>query len=77
MNFPKYLSVKEVASLLGKSNKWVYAHQDELPGYFNLAGSIFFDGEVLTESLKKLALKTKTITSKLPDKRHDRHGLFS
>jgi predicted DNA-binding transcriptional regulator AlpA len=69
-----YLSVKEVALLLGRSEKWVYLHQSEIPGYFNLAGSIFFDREVLQQALKKLATQPKT-ASKVEDSRSNRHGL--
>jgi len=50
-----YLSVREVAMLLNKSEKWVYMHKSEIPGYFKLVGSIFFDKEVLMSSLKTAA----------------------
>lgn len=51
----RYLSPKEVAQLLGKSSKWVYKHKHKIPGYFTLAGSIFFDKEKLLKSLETLA----------------------
>lgn len=54
-----YLSVKEVAQLLGKSSKWVYLSKDNIPGYFKLAGAIFFDKEVLLTTLKSKAAKRK------------------
>ncbi|CAB1059417.1 hypothetical protein D1BOALGB6SA_4179 [Olavius sp. associated proteobacterium Delta 1] len=41
-----YLTVDEVATLLRKSSKWVYNKKRQIPGYFKLAGSIFFDREI-------------------------------
>jgi len=52
-----YLTVKEVAQLLGKSEKWCYLKKEHLPGYFKLAGSIFFDKEVLLVTLRNQATK--------------------
>ncbi|MHB8580816.1 MAG: helix-turn-helix domain-containing protein [Ignavibacteriaceae bacterium] len=52
-----YLTIKEVAELLGRSTKWVYKNQLLVPGYFKLAGSIFFDREVLLSTLKTKATK--------------------
>jgi predicted DNA-binding transcriptional regulator AlpA len=52
-----YLTIKEVARFLNKSEKWVYLKQQEIPGYFKLAGSIFFDREVLLSALKSKATK--------------------
>jgi predicted DNA-binding transcriptional regulator AlpA len=48
---PKFLSVKEVAGLLGTSVKWVYAHQRLLPGRIKIAGLIRFDRERLLKEL--------------------------
>ena len=70
-----YLSVGEVAQLLGKSQKWVYQNKGVIPGCFKLAGSIFFDREILVSSLKNAA--TRPAKVKKPDGRNDRHGLFS
>lgn len=70
----RLLSVKEVAHLLGKSEKWVYKHKESLPGFFNLAGSMFFDEEVLSSSLKHLATK-KTVSVRRQESR-DKHGLL-
>ena len=50
-----YLTVKEVAELLGRSQKFVYSKKDLIPGYFKLAGSIFFDKDVLLLTLKTKA----------------------
>lgn len=50
-----YLTVKEISELLGKCPKWVYQRQDKIPGYFKLAGSIFFDKDVLLSTLKTKA----------------------
>jgi predicted DNA-binding transcriptional regulator AlpA len=52
-----YLTVKEVAQLLGKSSKWVYLSKDSIPGYFKLANSIFFDKDVLLATLKAKATR--------------------
>ena len=49
------LTIKEVAQLLNKSEKWCYLKKDQLPGYFKLAGSIFFDRDVLLSTLKAKA----------------------
>lgn len=70
-----YLSVGEVALLLGKSQKWVYQNKSEIPGYFKLAGSIFFDREILVSSLKNAA--TRPAKRQKPDSTSDRHGLRS
>lgn len=55
-----YLTVKEVAQLLNRSEKFVYLKKNEIPGFFKLAGSIFFDKEVLLTALKAKATKTKS-----------------
>ena len=52
-----YLTVKEVAQFLHKSEKWVYLSKESIPGYFRLANSIFFDKEVLLSTLKTKATK--------------------
>lgn len=56
MNSP-YLTVKEVSEILGRSIKWIYQKKETLPGYFKLAGSIFFDKDVLLNALKAKATK--------------------
>ena len=71
----RYLSVGEVALLLGKSQKWVYQKKGVIPGYFKLAGSIFFDREILLLNLKNAA--TRPAKRQKPDVRNDRHGLLS
>ena len=68
-----YLSVGETASLLGKSEKWVYAHLSELPGAFKLGGSWFINKEILTSELNALAQKPARQSVQEPV--HDRHGL--
>ena len=70
-----YLSVGEIALLLGKSKKWVYQRKAEIPGYFKLAGSIFFDREILLSNLRNAA--TQPAKRQKPDVRNDRHGLLS
>lgn len=66
-----YLSVKEVAALLNKSEKWCYEKKEHIPGFFRLAGSIFFDKNVLESKLKELATKP----SRQRPSVSDRHGL--
>jgi hypothetical protein len=74
MNSP-YLSVAEVAKLFARCEKWVYQNKSEIPGYFKLAGSIFFDREVLESGLKNAA--TRPAKRQKPDSTSDRHGLLS
>lgn len=68
-----YLTVDEVATLLRKSSKWVYCKQAQIPGYFKLAGSIFFDRDVLLSHLQELAFKPTKKVSRIYS---DRHGLL-
>ena len=58
-----YLSVGETASLLGKSEKWVYAHLNELPGAFKLGGSWFISKEILTSGVRIACPKTCSTVS--------------
>jgi len=79
MTTSRYLSVKEVAALLGVSIKTIYAKKLSIPGYFNLAGLHFFDEDVLVTSLKDLATHsvTKPIEPVKTNRKRpaDRHGL--
>ena len=68
-----YLTVDEVATLLRKSSKWVYSKKDQIPGYFKLAGSIFFDCEILQSHLKEQAFRPTRKVSRPP---MDKHGLL-
>ena len=68
-----YLTVDEVADFLRKSPKWVYTKKRQIPGYFKLGGSIFFDREILLSHLKELAFKP---TSKVSRTSFDKHGLL-
>ena len=70
-----YLSVCQVSKLLGKSQKWVYQKKGIIPGFFKLAGSIFFDREILLSGLKTIA--SQPARKQKPDSRNDRHGLWS
>jgi len=72
----RYLSVKEVASILNISIKTVYKKLDIIPGYFNLGGMHFFDEEELRTGLKALATKPKRTTSTIHQTRADKHGLM-
>lgn len=72
----KYLSVKEVVVLLNgiRKEKWVYQHKHEIPGLIELAGSYFFDADILQESLKQRALK-KTASQRPKGYNDNRHNL--
>ena len=70
-----YLSVDEVALLFGKSGKWVYSNKEEIPGFFKLAKSIFFDKEILMSEIKIRAAKKPA--RKSTEGVHDAHGLLS
>ena len=70
----KYLTVKEVVMLLNgkRSETWMYQHKREIPGFFELAGSYFFDADVLQCALKQRALNKKASRPKgFGDNRHN------
>jgi len=71
----KFLSVKEAASLLGRSAKWVYLNKDDIPGFFRLAGSIFFDQTVMLSSIETLISKS-SLKEKRVDSLNDRHSIL-
>lgn len=71
----RYLSVKEVATILNISIKTVYKKLAIIPGYFNLGGMHFFDEEELRIGLKDLATRSKKASSKFHQTR-DKHGLM-
>ena len=54
---PLTIKIKEVAQLLGMSEKWVYQNQTQIPGYFKMGKAIFINREVFIESLKPKATK--------------------
>lgn len=70
-----YLTVEEVALLFRKSGKWVYTNKEQIPGYFKVAKSIFFDKETLMSELKTRAAKKPA--RKAPQSVHDAHGLLA
>jgi hypothetical protein len=67
-----YLSVGEVATLFGKSTKWVYSalQEDLIAGAFKLNGSWFIDKKILLTDLHSKATKKKGGHS-LRDNRHN------
>ena len=71
----RYLSVKEVASLLNISIKTVYKKLGLIPGYFNLGGMHFLDEEELLNGLKKLATRPNK-TALINHQTRDKHGLM-
>lgn len=70
-----YLSVEEVAQLFGKSEKWVYSNKEEIPGFFRMAKSIFFDQETLMSEIKTRASQKPARRS--TESVQDAHGLIS
>lgn len=77
MNFPKYLSVKEVAAILNISVKTIYKKRDHIPGCINLDGMYLFDSEELLKGLKAKTTEAKKTASKIHQTRtDDRHGLM-
>lgn len=68
-----YLTVDEVSTLFRKSTKWVYNKKQQIPGYFKLAGSIFFDREILQDHLKERASRPAKEVSR---PYNDKHGLL-
>lgn len=78
MNFPKYLSVKEVAKILSMKKNTVYEkiNRGEIPGHFKLGGMHFFDEEELFKGLKSLVSDKAKTTSIKPKQTVDRHGLL-
>jgi excisionase family DNA binding protein len=71
----RYLSVKEVATILNISVKTVYKKLGVIPGYFNLGGMHFFDEEELHSGLKLLVNQSKRTASQSHQTR-DKHGLM-
>lgn len=73
----RYLSVKEVATILGISNKTVYKliYKGTIPGHFMLDSMHFFDEDELRKGLKELATSPKKTVSKIHQTR-DKHGLM-
>jgi hypothetical protein len=74
----RYLSAKEVATILKISVKTVYKKLDCIPGYFNLGGMHFFDEDEFRSGLKSLATQKKQ-TEPFQDshtRARDKHGLL-
>jgi transcriptional antiterminator len=59
----KYLSIKEVADILGVSIKTVYKYKDETPGHLTYGSVHLFDADEFYKGLKERATK-KTIKRK-------------
>ena len=80
MSQSDFLCAKEVAQLLGTSLKWVYAHQDEIPGRIKIAGLIRWDENELLNELKKQASqrpKHHRPASQRGRRRNDKHNLLA
>lgn len=77
MDFPKYLSVKEVAAILNISVKTIYKKREYIPGCINLDGMYLFDAEELLKGLKAKTSQPNKTASKIHQNRtDDRHGLM-
>lgn len=79
MNFPRYLSVKEVAKVLRVHEKTAYKmiYAGDLPGHFMIGSMHFIDEEELLKGLKAKATQAKKTASKIHQNRtEDRHGLM-
>lgn len=72
----RYLSVKEIASIIRISEKTVYKLiiKGEIAGHFKLGSIHFIDEEVFMTDLKSRAT-TKHLTKKVTESR-DKHGLL-
>lgn len=66
----KYLSVKEVADILGVSPKTVYKYKDETPGHLTYGSVHLFDADEFYKGLKERATKT-TKRKGYGDNRHN------
>lgn len=67
----KLLGVKDVATILEKSERWVYQKKTEIPGYFKLGGAIFFDSRTFWQWIETNCTQPKV----KPDSARGRHGL--
>lgn len=79
MNYPRYLSVKEVAVILRIHVKTVYKmiYAGQIPGHFMIGSMHFVDEEELRTGLKTLATRPhKTASSIQQSRTDDRHGLL-
>lgn len=75
--FPKYLSVKEVAAILGVvklSTVYSMIKKNEIPGHVKLGSMHLFDEEELYNGLKELARK-KAASKRLRGHTDNRHNL--
>ncbi len=77
MGFPRYLSVKEVATVLRIHLKTVYKmiYAGNLPGHFIIGSMHFVDEEELQKGLKALATRPNK-TASHQTRADDRHGLM-
>ena len=68
----KYLSVKEVADILGVSPKTVYKYKDETPGHLVYGSIHLFDADEFYKGLKEQATKKTFIRPRgYNDNRHN------
>lgn len=75
----RYLSVKEVGSILKIDVKTVYKfiYAGEIPGHFKLGSMHFIDEEEFRNGLKSLATQSKkTVSHFSKSYANDKHGLL-
>ncbi len=74
----RYLSVKEVGSILRIDKKTVYKliYAGEIPGHFKIGSMHFIDEEEFRIGLKRKATEPKKTASKFHQTRTDKHGLM-
>lgn len=75
----RYLSVKEVGSILKIDKKTVYKliYSGEIPGHFKLGSMHFIDEEEFRAGLKQRATTPKQTSFKVQQNRtSDKHGLL-
>lgn len=65
------LGVKDIADILGRSERWVYQKKTEIPGYFKLGGSVYFHARTFWEWIENNCTQPKA----KPESPHGRHGL--
>lgn len=74
----KYLSVKEVGSILKIDKKTVYKliYSGEIPGHFKLGSIHFIDEEEFRSGLKSRATKQTVPFQESRNRVSDKHGLL-
>lgn len=75
--YPSQLSVVDVSEILGASEKWVYNHKLQIPGYYKIGGLIRFDRDTLLYWIKENCTQPTKPSSRVSPEMEDKHGLMS